>query len=138
MSQQTTLSFGLTCLKNYEICQPALHHNVVLTPRNISSFREYKVSRGDPSLLWVKKLTLGREWRGADDWDVLSDNTILTVFPNLQRFNMLCHMPLRGWAGFLQVIETLPATVSSFSGAIYITADSHIWPSDVCFSMHPY
>ncbi|KAI0819676.1 hypothetical protein BC628DRAFT_1009334 [Trametes gibbosa] len=133
--QQTILHFAFTCRKNYDLCQPALHHRVVLTHTNLASFHEFKIFRDDPALRWVKELKLGRHGQG-DGWDVLSGGSILTTFPNLRLLDTLGHTPMRGWAGVLHVINTLPATVLDLSGNVYLTGDSHLWPSDCTFSSY--
>lgn len=129
--QSSVLSFGLTNHRNYVLCLPALHHRITLTERTLPLLHFPKIAHCDPALRWVQELQLGGASDDASGWDVLSDASILTVFPNLRFVDARPHTPVRGWAGVLHVIDTLPVTTRDYRGRAFCLGDSNIWSLDV-------
>ncbi|KAH9888866.1 hypothetical protein C8Q73DRAFT_169112 [Cubamyces lactineus] len=131
--QSSVLSFGLTNHRNYVLCLPALHHRITLTERTLPLLHFPKIAHCDPALRWVQELQLGGASDDASGWDVLSDASILTVFPNLRFVDARPHTPVRGWAGVLHVIDTLPVTTRDYRGRAFCLGDSNIWSLDRIF-----
>ncbi|KAI0675492.1 hypothetical protein C8Q78DRAFT_1074508 [Trametes maxima] len=102
-------------------------------------FYETKIGCHSPSLRWVRELQLGSPGLTIGDaalWDVLSDSSIITTFPNLRRLNALHHAPMRGWTGLLHVLETLPSTTVELQGSVSWRDDLVLWPTDRVFSSY--
>ncbi|KAI0675485.1 hypothetical protein C8Q78DRAFT_963653, partial [Trametes maxima] len=130
LPQTSVLQFGLTCRGAYGLCLPALHCKVTLTAHNVTLFNKVKIVQNDPYLAWVRELQLGRSGEGSPtpSWDVLSNNQILSKFPNLNSLNTLYHEPMKGWAGLFYVLEILPPSTTQLVGSVACRADLDMWP----------
>ncbi|KAI9064126.1 hypothetical protein FKP32DRAFT_601179 [Trametes sanguinea] len=114
-------NFGLTCKRNHDLCQPALHHTIVITPRSLYRVFYPRIAQYDPFLRWVRELKLVRNGNGPivdmPGWDFLIDCAILAAFPNVRVLDALSSAPIRGWAELRRVMCVLPS-MTAFTGSI--------------------
>ncbi|OSD03058.1 hypothetical protein PYCCODRAFT_289078 [Trametes coccinea BRFM310] len=114
-------NFGLSCRRNYDLCQPALHHSIVITPRSLYRVYYPRIARYDPFLRWVQELKLEGNGKGpiidTPGWDFLIDCSILAAFPNVRVVDALSYNRVRGWSELCRVMSALPS-MSSFAGSI--------------------
>ncbi|KAI0766926.1 hypothetical protein BD413DRAFT_480546 [Trametes elegans] len=145
LPQWYILKFGQTSRKNYAICQPALYREIVLTYETFPLFEE-KIMQNAPCLRWVQVLTLGRPMYPAmapepvSGWSVLRDSSslILLAFPNLRALDTMDHAPMRGWAGFSHVLNSLPSSMSELRGKVAFVGDLSAWPLDCIFPSYQF